>query len=568
MVETETPPALPVSEDWTEAPWRKLERHVYRLQTRIYRAQQRGDAAVVHSLQRLLMKSRASRLLAVRRVTQDNHGKKTAGVDGIKAVGPSVRLLFVERLRALRTIRAQPVRRVWIPKPGKDEKRPLGIPVLLDRAHQALAKLALGPQWEARFAPHSYGFRPGRSCHDAIGAIFNEIRYKDKYVLDADIKGCFDGIDHQALLNKLASSPAIRRSCKAWLQAGVLEVGGFVPTTSGTPQGGVISPLLANIALDGMEAIAAQAYRHGRIHPTLIRYADDFVILCQELDGILAARAAVEQYLAGMGLRLHPDKTRVTHTLLPYEGALGFTFLGFAIRQRPVGRTHSGRCAGKLLGFKTHITPSREAVTRHMRDIRARIGRKRSATQAALIDDLNPVIRGWTNYHRTVVARATFRACDQQLFQLLRSWARFRHPHQGRRWVARRYWSFHPGDRWAFVAREAGEVTQRLRRHSQTTIRRHIKVRGATSPYDGNLRYWSTRLRDHPLTRGLVARLLLQQRGRCPHCGLLFKDEDLLEVDHRLPLTQGGSDTLANKQILHRHCHDQKTAGDYAGGYT
>jgi len=194
MVETEASPvATPCIEDWTQAPWRKLEQHVYRLQKRIYKAQARGNLKAVHNLQRLLMKSQAARMLAVRRVTQDNQGKKTAGVDGVKAVGPLIRLLFVARLRTPEAIIAQPVRRVSIPKPGKPgESRPLGIPVLLDRAHQALAKLALEPQWEARFEPDSYGFRPGRSCHDAIAALFKQVVFAPKYVLDADIKGCFD----------------------------------------------------------------------------------------------------------------------------------------------------------------------------------------------------------------------------------------------------------------------------------------------------------------------------------------------------------------------------------------
>src|SRR5438128_592630 len=187
------------SESWNKLPWRKLEQHVYRLQKRIFKAKEQGNQRAVQKLQRLLMRSRAARMLAVRRVTQDNQGKKTAGVDGVKAIGPLVRLLFVERLRHPETRRAQPVRRVYIPKPGKSEQRPLGIPVMLDRAHQTLAKLALEPQWEARFEPNSYGFRPGRSCHDAIEAIFTCIATKDKFVLDADIKGCFDNIDHRAL---------------------------------------------------------------------------------------------------------------------------------------------------------------------------------------------------------------------------------------------------------------------------------------------------------------------------------------------------------------------------------
>jgi len=268
-------------EDWTTLPWRKLERAVYRLQRRIYQASLRGNVKAVHSLQRLLMKSEAARCLAVRRVTQDNQGKRTAGVDGIKSVGPKHRPLLVTFLRDTKRIRPRPTRRIWIPKPGKDEMRPLGIPTMLDRAHQALAKLALEPEREARFEPNSYGFRPGRSVHDAIGAIFLAIRFHSKFVLDADIAGRFDSIAHVPLLAKLQTFPAMRRAIKAWLTAGVLEEGVFAPTTAGTPQGGVISPLLANIALHGMEeAVMADfmvvGHRKASVPiPKLVRYADD-----------------------------------------------------------------------------------------------------------------------------------------------------------------------------------------------------------------------------------------------------------------------------------------------------
>ncbi len=242
-VATEATTASPSSEDWTTIPWRKLEAYVFRLQKRIFQAQRRGNVRAVHSLQRLLIKSRAARTLAVRRVTQDNRGKKTAGVDGIKAVGPLARLLFVERLRHPATIKARPVRRVLIPKPGKpNEFRPLGIPVLLDRAHQALVKLALEPQWESRFEAHSYGFRPGRSAHDALAAIYLGIRQQPKYVLDADIRGCFDNIAFQPLLSKLDTSPRLRQTIKAWLNAGVLYDGVLSATTTGVPQGGTITP--------------------------------------------------------------------------------------------------------------------------------------------------------------------------------------------------------------------------------------------------------------------------------------------------------------------------------------
>ena len=233
--------------EWHQLPWRKLEVAVFKLERRIYKASHAGDIRRVHRLQHLLLKSRAAKLLAVRRVTQDNQGKNTAGIDGIKTLTPHQRGALAAQLGTLPT--GRPTRRVWIPKPGKDEQRPLSIPTLHDRALQALVKLVLEPEWEARFEPNSYGFRPGRSVHDAIGALFSAIEKQPKYALDADIAQCFDRIDQQALLRKIKTFPTLNRLVKAWLQAGVLDNGVCTATTTGTPQGGVASPLLANIAL-------------------------------------------------------------------------------------------------------------------------------------------------------------------------------------------------------------------------------------------------------------------------------------------------------------------------------
>ena len=268
--------------EWKHINWRKLERRVFKLQKRIYKASLRGDVKAFRRLQKRLMKSWYARVLSVRRVTQDNAGKKTAGVDGVKSLSPEARFRLVTKLKL--GSKVKPTRRVWIPKPGTEEKRPLGIPTMYDRALQALLKMVLEPEWEARFEPNSYGFRPGRSCHDAVAAIFLSIRYKTKFVLDADIAKCFDRIDHEALLRKLNTSPTIRRQVRAWLKAGVMDNGQLFPTSEGTPQGGVISPLLANIALHGMEERIKQyaetlngAKRDNRKSLSLIRYADDFV---------------------------------------------------------------------------------------------------------------------------------------------------------------------------------------------------------------------------------------------------------------------------------------------------
>jgi len=235
--------------DWNTIPWAKAERAVFKLQKRIYQASQRGDTHTVHQLQRLLMTSWWACLLAVRRVTQDNQGKKTAGIDGVKNLPPPQRLLLAQQLQAapLRP-KSPPVRRVWIPKAGTTEQRPLGIPVMEQRARQALVKLALEPEWEAKFEPNSYGFRPGRSAHDAIEAIFASIHTQAKFVLDADIAKCFERINHTALLAKLRTFPKLRRVIKVWLKAGVMDGQELFPSMAGVPQGSVISPLLANVA--------------------------------------------------------------------------------------------------------------------------------------------------------------------------------------------------------------------------------------------------------------------------------------------------------------------------------
>ena len=278
-----------------------------------------------------------------------------------------------------------------------------------DRALQALVKLALEPEWEARFEPNSYGFRQGRSCHDAIGAIFNAIRLKAKYVLDADIAKCFDRINHEALLRKLNTSPTLRRQIKAWLKSGVMDGKQLFPTSEGTPQGGVISPLLANIALHGMEERINQVARSlpGDERVTLIRYADDFVILHKNVAVVQWCQKVITEWLHDIGLELKPSKTRLCHTLNKCAGnEPGFNFLGFTVRQYPVGKYQSGKNSnGTLLGFKTIISPSKEKMKVHYNRVASIIESHKSAPQTALIGHLNPVIRGWANYYSAAVSR-------------------------------------------------------------------------------------------------------------------------------------------------------------------
>ena len=311
---------------WNEIPWRKLEKKVFKLQKRIYRASQSGNVKLVHQLQKLLLKSRSAKFLATRRVTQDNHGRKTAGVDGIANLKQTDRLILAESL-SLKG-KSEPVRRIWIPKPGKPEKRPLGIPTMTNRAQQALLKMALEPEWEAKFELNSYGFRPGRSCHDACGAIFIALTRKNAFVLDADITGCFDNIDHNRLLGKLNTTSEIYKVIKRWLGAGIMERNVFQTTERGTPQGGVISPLLANIALHGMEHDTINALtdellqymkeKYGKATREkaqgmikIIRYADDFVVIHEDKEIVLKAKSYIEEWLKTVGLELNLSKTKI-----------------------------------------------------------------------------------------------------------------------------------------------------------------------------------------------------------------------------------------------------------------
>jgi RNA-directed DNA polymerase len=549
----------PASEAWNQLPWRKLEKHCFRIQKRIYQASQRGNTRAVHKLQKLLMKSEAARLLAVRRVTQENQGKKTAGVDGVKSVKPQARLAMASHIhpKHWRHQTPKPVRRVWIPKPGKAERRPLGIPPMIERCKQALVKLALEPEWEAKFEANSYGFRPGRSCHDAKEALFTAINRKPKFVFDADIKGAFDHIKQEALLEKLQTYPTLRKAVKGWLKAGVMEGCSFSPTEVGTPQGGVISPLLMNVAFHGMETLISEGYSksHTVEKPRLIRYADDFVIVHSKLEELQKVSEKVTRWLEDLGLTLSPKKTRITHTLTLYQGHVGFDFLGFTIRQFPVGKTQTGKAPqGKPLGFKTYIKPSKEAVKRHMLTIKGQLRKLRSASQEEVIKDLNPIIWGWAAYYKTANSSRTFKRCDHVLWEQLMGWSIARHREKGTRWVVEKYWHRVGTRKWVFATPKNAE----LRMHSKTHIQRYTKVKGRASPYDGNTLYWSQRLKTHPLMHETKARLLQKQQGKCRWCELHFKDGDIMEIDH-LDRNRTNND-LSNKMLLHRHCHDERHA--------
>ena len=544
--------------EWRELNWHKIQKAVWKLQKRIYQAYISGNVRKGRRLQKTLINSYCNRLLAVRKVSQDNNGKKTAGVDKVKSLTPKQRLELAENLKL--GDKSKPIRRVWIPKPGKKEKRPLGIPVMHDRAVQALAKAALEPEWEAKFEGNSFGFRPGRSAHDAIEAIFNQIRFKPKFVLDADISKCFDQINHQKLLAKLDTFPKLRKQIRAWLRADICDYVKHerTPNHQGTPQGGVISPLLSNIALHGMENRIKQIKG-----ASLIRYADDFVILHKNLEVLKQCQQIIREWLAQFDLELQPSKTRTVHTLNELNNnKAGFDFLGFNIRQYKVGKYQSGKNPkGESLGFKTITKPSDESAKRHYQKVSDAIRWLNSAPQSKLIKELNPIIRGWCNYFKTVCSKEIFSELYRLTHIRIRRWADRRHPNKNKYWVSRKYWTKIGNDNWVFGC-EYKENSYNLTKHPKTAIKRHTKVNGKSSPYDGNTLYWAKRQGKHPELKESKAKMLQKQEGKCNWCQLTFQEDDVIEDDHIIARRAGGNNSLNNRQLLHKHCHDEKTRED------
>ena len=448
---------------WDSVNWNQAHHNVRRLQVRIVKATQEGRWNRVAALQRLLTHSWSGKALAVKRVTE-NKGKRTPGVDGEIWSTAHRKSTAVHELRR-RGYRPRPLRRVYIPK-SNGTKRPLGIPTMLDRAMQALYLLALSPVAETTGDRRSYGFRPERSAADVqqrSHALLSQ-RRSPQWILDCDIVSCFDRINHEWLL---ANIPMDRGVLRKWLKAGFIEKTLFHPTTDGTPQGGIISPVLANLALDGLEGALRKRFPyHSRQMVNLVRYADDFFITGASRDVLEdVVRPLVEHFLKERGLELSNKKTSIVHI------ERGFDFLGWNVR----------KYNGKLL-----IKPSKKSVHAFLVKVRGIITESRGLTSGELVMRLNPVLRGWTNYHRHAVSAKIFQRMDHEIWRMLWSWAKRRHPNKRRDWVVRRYFRSHGTRRWVFTGeaiRNGKDRTVRLMFAGHVPIRRHIAIRGDANPF-------------------------------------------------------------------------------------
>ena len=527
---------------WDTINWANVQRHVRGLQTRIVKATQAGRHNKVKALQWLLTHSFSGKASAVKRVTE-NKGKNTPGVDKVTWKTPAAKTNAIVSLKR-RGYSPLPLRRVFILKKN-GKTRPLGIPVMKCRAMQALHLLALEPIAETTADLNSYGFRPERSTADAGEQCFICLARKVSahWVLEADIQSCFDKISHDWMI---ANIPTDKVILKKWLKAGFVYQNELFPTDAGTPQGGIISPVAANMTLDGLEAMLAEKFPQAKrtgLKMNMVRYADDFIITGHSKQWLeQEVKPAVVGFLAERGLVLSPEKTKVTHI------KEGFDFLGWNIR----------KYNGKLL-----MKPSKANVKAHLGKIREIIKANKTAKQTNLIRLLNPVLRGWANYHSHMVAKETFARVDTSVWSMLWRWAVRRHPNKGTRWVKEKYFKTRGFRNWVFTATEEKEDGARgdfiLLKESDTPIRRHIKIKADANPHDPQWEAyfefrWGKKMLNSSRGRGKLYRVWQRQGGLCSICQASITKSTPWAVRHIAKQTQGGSDAASNLYMQHLNC--------------
>lgn len=526
---------------WPDIDWARCIRNVRRLQIRIVKATQEGRWNRVKVLQRLLTSSFSGKALAVKRVTE-NEGKRTAGVDGRLWSTPESKSQAVQHLNR-RGYKPLPLRRVYIPK-SKNKMRPLGIPTMKDRATQAVYLLAMEPISETKADRNSYGFRPERATQDGIEQCFRILSKKtsSKWILEGDIRGCFDNINHEWLIDNI---PMDKKMLHKWLTAGYIHKRILYPTDTGCPQGGVISATLANMTLDGLEAELKQFRRQDKVH--MVRYADDFVITGNSKELLEnEVKPLVEKFLSTRGLELSPEKTSITHI------DEGFDFLGVNIR----------KYSGKLL-----IKPSKKNVKAFLDKVRNAIKGNKAAKQINLINLLNPIIRGWANYHKSVVAKETFKRIDNEIWKLLWQWANRRHPDKSPVWIKEKYFKTTGNRNWVFAADNMEKLNPNgkpfvvsLFLASDIPIKRHIKIKGEANPFDPKFETYfeersTSKMRDSLKGNKRYLSLWSNQGGICPICRQKITADMQWSLHHIARKVAGGNDNVSNLRLTHHHCH-------------
>jgi RNA-directed DNA polymerase len=529
--------------DWHAIPWQQAHENVRRLQARIVKATQQGKWGKVKALQRILTRSFSGKALAVKRVTE-NTGKRTAGVDGELWDSPEKKMAGLQSLQQ-RGYKPSPLRRIHIPKNhDKTKLRPLSIPTMHDRAIQALYLLALEPIAETTADPNSYGFRKERSTADAIRQcfiIFNAPNAAE-YILEADIKSCFDTISHEWLETHIPMEKPILHK---WLKAGFMEKRILYPTTEGTPQGGVASPTLANLVLDGLERQLKGHFpktkRGSGTKVNLCRYADDFVISGSSKELLEnEVKPLVEQFLKERGLTLSSEKTRITHI------TEGFDFLGQNVRKYKEG---------------IRVKPAKQNVKRFLAKVRKIIKSNKQAPAGLLIVLLNPVIRGWAQHHQHAASHQTFSKVDHAIFQTLWRWAKRRHPNKSETWVKDNYFKSVENHQWVFQA-EYENKTWTLLKAADTHYKAHIKIKGEANPFDPHWELYFEHRLDVKMAENLkgrrqLLRLWKEQKGICPVCQQKITKITGWNNHHILDHTRGGPDIDENRVLLHPNCHQQ-----------
>lgn len=523
---------------WKSIDWKEAETYVNRLQVRIAKATQEKKWNTVKRLQYLLTHSYYAKAMAVRKVTT-NKGENTSGVDKELWSTPASKMRGVLTLTD-KNYKAKPLRRVFIEKKGKKAKRPLGIPCMYDRAMQALYALALDPVAETTADTKSFGFRKGRSCHDACEYIFTALSRKNcaEWVLEGDIKGCFDHISHEWLIDNI---PMDKSVLKQFLKAGFIFENELFPTNDGTPQGGVISPILANMALDGIQKILSDRFHTNRLGKVdnrfqitnkvyLVRYADDFIVTAATKEIAEEAKELIRKFLKTRGLELSEEKTTITHV------GDGFDMLGWTFR----------KFKGKLI-----VKPSKKSIKSFVASLSETILKRGKAwKQEPLIEKLNEQIRGWTNYHQSVCASEAFAHIDYVLFELLWRWAKRRHPHKNRWWVSTNYWHKKGNRSWVFSTEN-----KELLRVDHIPIVRHTKVRMDANPYF-DTQYFLDRKFQQGMKRlsGRFKLIWKNQNGCCYHCGMPIEISDEREIFFKVLKSAGGKDEVMNMAYVHKSC--------------